>query len=513
MKNSKTCLLVFCLLAVFHIAVSLSLNALAKSSYLTGYHNAEGLWNFAYDSFSYHVNAVNSAKYVDNEGLLWLMRQYAQFHEKLITLVYHIAGPNPIYFAPVNAFVWAAGVICVYFIASLLVGDKKKHFAWTCALVYGMWPSSLAFSTQLLKEPFFNLGCVALILGWVSFMRGKSNIWLVLVASTGFALVSGVREQLAYMFIGMMIIGTVFVLWKARSAAPHALSCLVIASIILLTPDISQLHDSSKQPDGWGIKIDPSESQAEIKEKKERKVAKAKAIVASGMGPEYQSELDHLVSAWFYDSYNWYRAGNTYEEKKDILLVLKKRHGSDLPMFLENYMTPWRYSDYIPDSIERLLMSANQYRDSFLTKYLQPSDSTLDDDILFRSVSDIARYLPRAALIGFFAPFPNHWIERGKTGGAVVRALSGMEMIITYLLIAGFIFYLINSHTPWWIKTWLVLFTVVMVMPLGLFVPNLGSLYRMRFIYLVPVIIGGMEGLRLIYQRTIMNNSKTAPKF
>ena len=123
--------------------------------------------------------------------------------------------------------------------------------------------------------------------------------------------------------------------------------------------------------------------------------------------------------------------------------------------------------------------------------------SNVDESIQFESWGDIARYFPRAIAIGFFAPFPNMWFAGGGQVGNVGRRLSGMEMILTYVIelfaIAGI-----------WSKrrqpaAWLLAFTVTAgVIGLGLTVLNIGSLYRVRYPFWMLMVVLGAGGARYI---------------
>ncbi len=127
---------------------------------------------------------------------------------------------------------------------------------------------------------------------------------------------------------------------------------------------------------------------------------------------------------------------------------------------------------------------------------LEPSEagSNINNDVQFRSVADIVRYLPRAALVGCFAPFPNMWVSPGKQVGLSGRLVTGIESLLTYLIeglaVVGF-----------WIKrktlaTWLLAVTAATgVLALGLIVTNVGALYRLRYPFWVLIVIIGATAI------------------
>ena len=67
---------------------------------------------------------------------------------------------------------------------------------------------------------------------------------------------------------------------------------------------------------------------------------------------------------------------------------------------------------------------------------LIPSEagSDIDHGVQFNSPGDILRHVPRAFVVGFFAPFPSMWFEGGKQVGRRGRLLSGFEMLMSYMV-------------------------------------------------------------------------------
>jgi hypothetical protein len=111
----------------------------------------------------------------------------------------------------------------------------------------------------------------------------------------------------------------------------------------------------------------------------------------------------------------------------------------------------------------------------------------------FKSNADIARYLPRAVQIGFFAPFPNSWLARGALVGLKGRMLSGLETGSTYVLLLLAIVSLWRRRRA--LSAWLLAAIFAMaVTTLGLVIGNLSVLYRMRYAYWMLLIILGADG-------------------
>src|SRR5262249_42372571 len=107
--------------------------------------------------------------------------------------------------------------------------------------------------------------------------------------------------------------------------------------------------------------------------------------------------------------------------------------------------------------------------------------SNIDGEVRFYGPGDIVKYLPRAAVIGFFAPFPKMWIQTGSFGLAG-RLLSGLETLVMYCL------YLLVALCVWHerrnLQMWLLfLVATIGMVALGLVVVNAGALYRIRYVF------------------------------
>ena len=113
--------------------------------------------------------------------------------------------------------------------------------------------------------------------------------------------------------------------------------------------------------------------------------------------------------------------------------------------------------------------------------------SDIDSHVRFNSLGDILRYLPRAAVIGFFAPFPKMWFQSGNFGLAV-RLVSGVETLAMYLLYVavGFCLWRERGNAKAWL---LFLVAAIGMTALGLVVINAGALFRIRYVFWILLII------------------------
>jgi 4-amino-4-deoxy-L-arabinose transferase-like glycosyltransferase len=119
--------------------------------------------------------------------------------------------------------------------------------------------------------------------------------------------------------------------------------------------------------------------------------------------------------------------------------------------------------------------------------------SDIDPEVQFNGAGDILRFVPRALVIGFFAPFPKMWLQTG-TFGFAPRLLSGLETLAMYFL------YLAVGLGVWRerrnMKMWLLfLVATTGLLALGLVVVNAGALFRIRYVFWMMLIVIAAKGV------------------
>ena len=132
-------------------------------------------------------------------------------------------------------------------------------------------------------------------------------------------------------------------------------------------------------------------------------------------------------------------------------------------------------------------------RHKFIVAY-PLAGSNVDTGVELYGVTDLIRYLPRAAEVGFFAPFPYMWFVRGEQVGILGRLVSGAEMLVMYLVFGLSMVTLVQQRNR--IVVWfLFLLSAVGCIALGYVVVNISALYRMRYTFFILLLILGAQGL------------------
>ena len=152
--------------------------------------------------------------------------------------------------------------------------------------------------------------------------------------------------------------------------------------------------------------------------------------------------------------------------------------------------------------IKRTLRQMMTRRAGFRAYHARESD--IDADARFTSVADVIRFVPRAAVIGFFAPFPRMWFQHG-TFGLGARLLSGAETLVMYFVYVLALVSLWRNRRRF--ELWLLfLVATIGTIALGLVVVNAGALYRLRYIFWILFIVIAAE---TIVHFTVLRTSAT----
>lgn len=131
--------------------------------------------------------------------------------------------------------------------------------------------------------------------------------------------------------------------------------------------------------------------------------------------------------------------------------------------------------------LDRAVAKLNAGRVGFATS-APLAGSNVDVEVRFEFLADVVTYIPRAFQLGLLAPFPSMWVSDGVSPGAnIMRAISGLEMGISYFLLIGigFLVYYLKVNRPAFLAA--LLTSMILLLVLALVVCNIGTLYRMRY--------------------------------
>jgi hypothetical protein len=399
----------------------------------------------------YQKQIVALADVLIHSGIAAWLFALLPFHVKLYTLCFVLCGRwadfSILLIEPLNAFYYLA-ILYLVFKLSGQVFDRATSLL--AAGIVGLWPSFLAHTTQPLRDPLFIM--VALLFLFIT-LRWLTKDYSLLNA------------------LGIVALGVITecVLWVTRSEMWDLMIAITFITWVLLI-----VRMSLRRKVVWGNLLG------------------AALLLVIGV-------LIPRVAVQFYiPAYYW--AASYGVATFDTDDAPAEGDNSAMPSVPD---VPEQIKGYLPARIFKL-------RETFIISY-PGAGSNIDTDVRFRSTADIIAYLPRAMLIGLFAPFPRMWFAVGSQNGRLGRLVGGLESLALYVieLMALVGLWHNRRRLPAW---WLCMASIMGMMALGLVVTNVGALYRMRYLFVILLVILGSEGIRLTFRLISSKTGSTAGK-
>lgn len=191
------------------------------------------------------------------------------------------------------------------------------------------------------------------------------------------------------------------------------------------------------------------------------------------------------------------------------LLSLFTSGGIEIELQVENSTSEMDSSWYLsgwPTFMEEKAHAMANVRDRYIAK---DGKSNIATQVSFRRINDLIFFVPKALQISLFSPFPLEWFKDGTfPSTTLMRRISGMEMIGVYI---GLVFLpcSINrrkKHVELWI---ILIFCFGMLLIYGLVIVNVGTLYRFRYGFLMPLVsLGALEIIDLFREVSRSKKSK-----
>jgi hypothetical protein len=125
-------------------------------------------------------------------------------------------------------------------------------------------------------------------------------------------------------------------------------------------------------------------------------------------------------------------------------------------------------------------------RQAFLTYH----GSQFAPDVRFHDLGDVVGFMPAGLLVALYGPLPWQWFPLGSTG--ILKVVSGGESLLLLALTPMFLVATVRGLRTRRFDAWLIVLTAaILLLGLGLTVPNLGAIFRLRLPSIVLLVILG----------------------
>lgn len=406
-----------------------------------------------YDGPKFHRIAVEAASRIKELGwMAWQLKPENQIVSGIASIFYRLITPKPWILLPLNGLLHGIASLALFELLVIIISRRDLAFISTLPFIF--FPSSLLWNAQLHNENYIVPGVLLYSFGWVYLADSKRAINLKKSWKAIFCLISGS-----------------LLVWLVRSYISLILVMLALISVLVLVI-----------------------------------VNFIRWIKKSVSFKSFSQFVSIIIITWLMSSPSlFFREilGATTSEKDTPVLSL----GFEVEATNPTKGVAWKKTPWIPELIDGKLHELSNTRAKFIQEWAY-AGSQIDTDIVFSSAMDFLKYIPRALEIAFLAPFPQDWLASGyKKSASLMRKESAAEMIMVYFCLVGLLYSLGKYRTR--IETWiLVILSVGMLIMYTCAIPNVGSLYRFRYPYLMPLVCLGLSGLILVYKKIFQRNTR-----
>lgn len=434
------------------------------------------------DAILFHEAASKVAERINSVG--W--SEWSLFPENftgnvgILSALYAVFGPEPAVFIPLNVAAHVTGALMLYLIGPLLwPGRPGRIGGLVAAVLFVMFPSTLLWYSQNHKDSFAIAGALILLFAWLSLVspqKGDSrHPWLLpfLLALAGLSLVLIMRPYLSVLLAAAFLFSG-FICWlsalttKRREVPPagNTWAATAFLGVVSAGAFIGSLLPASET----ALRQDFSQGHANIL----KRPGEAESVLSwrwtplSFNTPVGQTDADNT---WRWQSLAPSDGQMDSGSREPGPPVESKPFAA----FLRALDAPFK--------------RISELRVHFIAHGISVgAGSGIEEDQVPDNILESALYLPRALVVGAFAPFPSSWAERVS----LPRLAAAGETFVWYLFFIGVV--ALAWKRPSRALLAGIAFCSVLLAIFSYTNPNVGTLYRVRFGYWMFILLCGSVG-------------------
>lgn len=429
------------------------------------------------DAILFHEAASKVAERINSVGWSEWSLFPANFtgNVGILSALYAVFGPEPAVFIPLNVAAHVTGALMLYLIGPLLwPGRPGRIGGLVAAVLFVMFPSTLLWYSQNHKDSFAIAGALILLFAWLSLVSPQTgdsrHPWLLpfLLALAGLSLVLIMRPYLSVLLAAAFLFSG-FICWlsalttKRRKVPPagNTWAAAAFLGVVSAGALIGSLLPASET----ALRQDFSQGRANIL----KRSGEAESILSWRWVPIFgQTDADNT---WRWQSLAPFDGQMDSGSREPGPPVESKPFAA----FMRALDAPFK--------------RISELRVHFIAHGISVgAGSGIEEDQVPDNILDAALYLPRALVVGTFAPFPSSWAERVS----LPRLAAAGETFVWYLFFIGAVALAWKRPS----RTLLagIAFCSVLLAIFSYTNPNVGTLYRVRFGYWMFILLCGSVG-------------------
>jgi putative peptidoglycan lipid II flippase len=458
--------IIWLIVFIYIIVTGLFIQMIFLPHIMPSWHSGEGLFR-GMDGQQFHRLALQLSERIGQDGWdEWELYPYGQVVSGIAAIWYVLIYPAPWSVLPLNAALYATAAVCFILMLENFIGDRRKSILASLPIIF--FPSSLLWNAQFHNENYAVPGVIIILYGWSLVVAKQDEI----VAGSGW-------RELLVIGAGSILLGLV------RSYILFGLTCLCLLVWLARSGGLFVKYRLKK--------VSPSKLTGKM-----FSLTMSLLVMALCASVFYEPLRSKIIG----------RADPSLRSDADPLTIKEVQQVKEPSRKWE-----WEYSPWLPvfidDQVKEIAFQHNRFSRNWTGK-----GTTIDNDITFESATDVLAYLPRAFQIAFFSPFPNVWFSSTsayKVTAVGFRAASSIEMIFAYFSLLGLPYFAWKNRGQ--AAIWVVIFLcTAMLLLYAVTVPNVGSLYRFRYPYYMPLVCIGFAGWVIMDKQKLMEMLSKPPR-
>ena len=439
---------------IYSTLLGLLLQFIVLPNIIPQIHAGEGLISGG-DWVGYHQIAKNLSLKINSFGWKeWELKPYGQTAAGIASIFYTLIVPKPFILVPVYAAILATSSIILVVISNNLLNDKFS--AIISVIPFVVFPSNIMIYNQIGKDALYFLGVYFCLYSWILIFKNENSLKKLIISliffSVGSFFMWTVRQYsisiLTYTIYLLIALSSLQYISNIRSNTLHYKKYIITLFIFIFSLFILKVFP-----------IDSTDARGTL-------VTEEIIFETDSAIPE-NKKFNYKIS----DQVNTEWHGIKFAREK------------------------WQKSVLLPTKIDDMFLNIGILRNGYLLDYsirkeiYKDTGSNIDVEVHLTSVVDFFNYTPRALQIGLLAPFPSDWFRNFNIAQGVssLRYIFAIEMLISYVCLLAFPFVIFRLWSnPFFYIT--LLFSLGMLLLYAFATPNIGTLYRLRYGFIMPLI-------------------------
>ncbi|WP_435189526.1 hypothetical protein ACMAZA_01875 [Pseudothioglobus sp. nBUS_23] len=453
------------------------------------------------DWANYQARAVFEFNKINELGWeAWQLRPSGWGMTGLISAIYSLFGSTkPYLLIPLYSLLHSIGALCIVMLIEKL--GVSRFIAFVSALPYLLFPTSLLWLTQILKDVFTLNGSLLILYG--------------LVMIFGLKRVNLSRKFLIHSTLSLMCIFIgIIVTWLVRPYMVSIFSIFIIfvfaflnlflvieiindkkfqlKIIALLTIQIIVFSLVYFLPNSAVLGVPALGSQSSFIDSTDNSLSEQNIVFSD----KNNQDID-IVSKENQD------IDIVSKENQDIVIARQKinpngLNSNSLGVEIEQNKTKaiksypkWEKTKFLPTQIDYYLSKLYSNR-VYFNKVNENANTSIYGEKHLNSLRNMILFIPKAAQISFFAPFPSSWFaDHPSSMSKILHKISGFEMALIYISLIGTFFSIAIWRQK--IELWIMIsFSLYFGIVYSLALPNIGTLIRYRYSAIMILVALGL---------------------